>query len=165
MPERQAGSSIMPGKINPVIPECVDQCCFMIFGMDVTVNWAAAEGQLQLNAFDPVIIHEILTGMTLAINAMDMFRTKCVDGIEVDVERGRAYAERSTSIAAALNDAIGYERAAALAQAAAAEHSTVREAAEAHTGLPHTEIDRLLDTVSLSRGLGQTCRETKDFPR
>ena len=129
VPARQAGSSIMPGKINPVIPECVDQCCFMIFGMDATVNWAAAEGQLQLNAFDPVIIHEILTGMTLAINAMDMFRTKCVDGIEVDVERGRAYAERSTSIAAALNDAIGYERAAALAQAAAAEHSTVREAA------------------------------------
>ncbi len=127
----------------------------MIFGMDVTVNWAAAEGQLQLNAFDPVIIHEILTGMTLAITAMDMFRTKCVDGIEVDVERGRLYAlqlnafdpviiheiltgmtlaitamdmfrtkcvdgievdvergrlyaARSTSIAAALNDAIGY---------------------------------------------------------
>lgn len=165
VPARQAGSSIMPGKINPVIPECVDQCCFMIFGMDVTVNWAAAEGQLQLNAFDPVIIHEILTGMTLAINAMDMFRTKCVDGIEVDVERGRLYAERSTSIAAALNDAIGYEHAAELAQTAAAEHSTVREAAKAHTGLPHAEIDRLLDTVALSRGLGQTCREHGDSTR
>lgn len=165
VPARQAGSSIMPGKINPVIPECVDQCCFMIFGMDVTVNWAAAEGQLQLNAFDPVIIHEILTGMTLAINAMDMFRTKCVDGIEVNVERGRLYAERSTSIAAALNDAIGYEHAAELAQSAAAEHSTVREAAKAHTGLPHAEIDRLLDTVALSRGLGQTCREHGDSTR
>lgn len=158
VPARQAGSSIMPGKVNPVIPECVDQCCFVIFGMDVTVNWAAAEGQLQLNAFDPVIIHEILTGMTLAINAMDMFRTKCVEGIRVDVERGRLHAEQSPSIAAALNDAVGYERAMGLAKDAMAEGVTVREAARGHVGLPDAEIDRLLDVVALSRGLGQTCR-------
>lgn len=158
VPARQAGSSIMPGKVNPVIPECVDQCCFVIFGMDVTVNWAAAEGQLQLNAFDPVIIHEILTGMTLAINAMDMFRTKCVDGIRVNVERGRLHAEQSPSIAAALNDAVGYERAMGLAKDAMAEGITVREAAREHTDLPDGEIDRLLDVVALSRGLGQTCR-------
>ena len=158
VPARQAGSSIMPGKVNPVIPECVDQCCFVVFGMDVTVNWAAAEGQLQLNAFDPVIIHEILTGMTLAITAMDMFRTTCVEGIRVDVERGRRHAEQSPSIAAALNDAVGYERAMGLAKDAMAEGVTVRRAAREHTDLPDDEIDRLLDVVALSRGLGQTCR-------
>ena len=158
VPARQAGSSIMPGKVNPVIPECVDQCCFVIFGMDVTVNWAAAEGQLQLNAFDPVIIHEILTGMTLAINAMDMFRTKCVEGIRVDVGCGLRHAEESPSIAAALNDAIGYEHAMGIAKDAMAEGGTVRDAAKAHTSLSDAEVDHLTDVVALSRGLGQTCR-------
>lgn len=158
VPARQAGSSIMPGKINPVIPECVDQCCFMIFGMDVTVNWAAAEGQLQLNAFDPVIIHEILTGMTLAINAMNMFRTKCVNGIEVNIERGKAYAQRSTALAAALNDAIGYEQAVTIAERAVEHHQTIEQVAQEYTDIPADQLAHMLDTVALSRNLHQTCK-------
>ncbi|WP_163226919.1 aspartate ammonia-lyase [Bifidobacterium choloepi] len=159
LPARQAGSSIMPAKVNPVIPECVDQCCFTVFGMDVTVNWACAEGQLQLNAFDPVIIHEILTGMTLIINAMDMFRTKCIDGIEINAEIGRLYAEQSPSLSAALNGTLGYEKAMGIAEQAVAEQRTIRDVAAERTDLPAGKLDELLDVAALSRALGQTCRE------
>ena len=115
VPARQAGSSIMPAKVNPVIPECVNQCCFTIFGMDVTVNWAVAEGQLQLNAFDPVMVHELLTGMALLTHAMETFRVNCVEGIEINADLGRSYAQSSPSISAALNHYIGYEHAADIA--------------------------------------------------
>lgn len=162
VPARQAGSSIMPAKVNPVIPECVDQCCFVIFGIDVTVNWAAAEGQLQLNAFDPVMTHEILTGMELMDNAMRIFRENCIDGIEVNRETGRRYAEGSPSISAALNGAIGYERASAIAKEAVATGRTVREVAGERTDLSDNELDALLDPIALSRRLGQTCRERQN---
>mgnify|MGYP000181708343 CR=1 FL=1 len=159
LPAVAPGSSIMPGKINPVIPECVDQCCFTIFGMDVTVNWACAEGQLQLNAFDPLIIHEILTAMTIAINAMDMFRTKCVDGLRINVEQGRRDAEMSPSICAALNGKIGYEQAMSIAKEAVATGKSVREVAGERTDADRTELDSLLDIAAMSRKLGQTCRD------
>ncbi|RSX55842.1 aspartate ammonia-lyase [Bifidobacterium dolichotidis] len=158
LPARQAGSSIMPAKVNPVIPECVDQCCFMIFGMDVTVNWACAEGQLQLNAFDPVIIHEILTGMRLEANAMDMFRERCIDGIEVNTEVGRQYAEQSPSLSAALNKSIGYEHAAQIAAQAVSEKRTIREVAKETTDINEHELDQLLDINKLSHTLHQTCQ-------
>ena len=161
VPARQAGSSIMPGKVNPVIPECVDQCCFMVFGMDTTVTWAAAEGQLQLNAFDPVIIHTLLAGMDTITRAMAMFRERCVEGIRVDTEVGRRHAASSPSTSASLNDAIGYERAADIARRAAESGRTVRDVAGELSGLPDDELDRLLDPIALSRRLGQTCREHK----
>ena len=159
VPARQAGSSIMPGKVNPVIPECVNQCCFMVFGMDTTVTWAASEGQLQLNAFDPVIIHELLNGIELLTRAMAMFRERCVSGITINASTGRRYAEYSPSIAAALNGAIGYEHAADIAQEAANDNRTVRDVAGERTDLPASTLDELLDPIALSRRLGQTCRE------
>ncbi|WP_404801799.1 aspartate ammonia-lyase [Bifidobacterium eulemuris] len=161
LPARQAGSSIMPAKVNPVIPECVDQCCFTVFGMDVTVNWAAAEGQLQLNAFDPLIVHEILDGMRLMTNAMDTFRLNCIDGIIVDIEAGRHHAQRSPAISAALNDTIGYEAASAVAAEAVTSGRTIREVAAERTTINDEELDRLLDPIALSRSLGQTCRERR----
>ncbi|MBT1180732.1 aspartate ammonia-lyase [Bifidobacterium sp. CP2] len=159
VPARQAGSSIMPAKVNPVIPECVNQCCFMVFGMDVTVNWAVAEGQLQLNAFDPVMVHELLTGMALLTNAMDVFRTNCVEGIVVHTEVGRAHAESTPSISAALNHYIGYEQGSAIAAEAVRSGRTVREVAGEMTDLPADQLDEILDPAKLARGLGQTCRE------
>ncbi|MBW3080250.1 aspartate ammonia-lyase [Bifidobacterium sp. 79T10] len=159
VPARQAGSSIMPAKVNPVIPECVNQCCFMVFGMDVTVNWAVAEGQLQLNAFDPVMVHELLTGMALLTNAMDAFRTNCVEGIVVHTEVGRAHAESTPSISAALNHYIGYEQGSAIAAEAVRSGRTVREVAGEMTDLPADQLDEILDPAKLARGLGQTCRE------
>ncbi|NEG79245.1 aspartate ammonia-lyase [Bifidobacterium avesanii] len=162
VPARQAGSSIMPGKVNPVIPESVDQVCFRVFGMDTTVTWAASEGQLQLNAFDPVIIHELLKGINLLVNAMRMFRERCVDGITINAAVGRRYAASSPSIAAALNPLIGYEHAADIAKEAAESGRTVREVAGERTGLPAEQLDALLDTTALARRLGQTCREHRE---
>ena len=162
VPARQAGSSIMPAKVNPVIPECVNQCCFMIFGMDVTVNWAVAEGQLQLNAFDPVMVHELLTGMALLTNAMTTFRVNCVEGIEINADNGRVYAQSSPSISAALNHYIGYEHAADIAAEAVHTGRTVREVAGERTDLPAEQLDEILDPIRLARGLGQTCREHQE---
>lgn len=164
VPARQAGSSIMPGKINPVIPECVDQCCFTVFGMDTTVTYAASEGQLQLNAFGPVIIHSLLNGMKLLTNAMDMLRTNCVEGITVNIEAGRRHALQSPSISASLNDSIGYERAVTIAQEAVTTDKTVRQVAGERTDLPAAALDELLDPITLSRRLGQTCREHPESP-
>ncbi|WP_236630801.1 aspartate ammonia-lyase [Bifidobacterium aemilianum] len=162
VPARQAGSSIMPGKVNPVIPEAVDQCCFRIFGMDTTVTWAASEGQLQLNAFEPVMIHELLKGMTILASAMTMFRTKCVEGITINTDQGLTHANSSASVSAALNASIGYEKAVAIAQKATTEGKTVRQVAGEDTDLSGEELDRLLDPLALSRGLGQTCRQQQD---
>lgn len=159
VPARQAGSSIMPGKVNPVIPECVNQCCFMVFGMDTTVTWAASEGQLQLNAFDPVMIHALLGGIDLMTHAMTMFRVNCVEGITVNADTGRRHADSSPSTSAALNDAIGYERAADIAKEASATNRTVREVAAERTDVPADRLDALLDPITLSRRLGQTCRQ------
>ena len=103
--------------------------------------------------------HEILTGMELMDNAMRIFRENCVESIEVNLETGRRYAEGSPSISAALNDAIGYERAAAIAKEAVATDRTVREVAGERTDL---QLDALLDPITLSRRLGQTCRERRD---
>jgi aspartate ammonia-lyase len=161
VPARQAGSSIMPGKVNPVIPECIDQCCFRVFGMDTTVTWAASEAQLQLNAFDPVIIHSLLDGMELLINAMFMFKNNCVDGITVNIEAGLRHAQSSPSISASLNASVGYERAVKIAQLAVDENKTVRQVAGECTTLPAAELDDLLDPIALSRRLGQTCRERR----
>ncbi|MBW3089022.1 aspartate ammonia-lyase [Bifidobacterium sp. 82T24] len=162
VPARQAGSSIMPGKVNPVVPECVNQCVFSIFGMDTTVQWAAAEGQLQLNAFDPVIIHALLSGMELISRAMDVFREECVNGITINAEIGRHYAESTPSIAASLNEALGYEDAMTIAKEAEESGRTVREVAGERTRIPAAKLDELLDPIALSRRLGQTCRERTD---
>ena len=164
VPARQAGSSIMPAKVNPVIPECVNQCCFTIFGMDVTVNWAVAEGQLQLNAFDPVMVHELLTGMALLTRAMETFRVNCVEGIEINADLGRSYAQSSPSISAALNHYIGYERAADIAAEAVHTGRTVREVAGERTDLPAEQLDEILDPIRLARGLGQTVGRFRFLP-
>lgn len=134
----------------------------MIFGMDVTVNWAVAEGQLQLNAFDPVMVHELLTGMALLTNAMTTFRVNCVEGIEINADNGRAYAQSSPSISAALNHYIGYEHAADIAAEAVHTGRTVREVAGERTDLPAEQLDEILDPIRLARGLGQTCREHQE---
>ena len=161
VPARQAGSSIMPAKVNPVIPECVNQCCFTIFGMDVTVNWAVAEGQLQLNAFDPVMVHELLTGMALLTHAMETFRVNCVEGIEINADLGRSYAQSSPSISAALNHYIGYEHAADIAAEAVHTGRTVREVAGERTDLPAEQLDEILDPIRLQPRLHDFTRNDR----
>lgn len=116
LPAMQPGSSIMPGKVNPVICEMVNQVAFHVIGADVTISFAAEAGQLQLNAFEPVMAFELLQSVALLRNATEIFRLRCIDGLEADAERCRRNLEASTANFAALVPVIGYECASVLAQ-------------------------------------------------
>lgn len=116
LPAVQPGSSIMPGKVNPVICEMVNQVAFHVIGADVTISFAAEAGQLQLNAFEPIMAFELLQSIALLRNAADVFRLRCIDGIEADADRCRHNLEASTANFAELVPVIGYERASALAK-------------------------------------------------
>jgi aspartate ammonia-lyase len=117
LPAMQPGSSIMPGKVNPVIPEMVDQVAFHVIGADVTVSMAAEAGQLQLNAFEPLIAHSLLQSISLLTNAADTLTRRCVaGGIEADAAACLRHLQASTALVTALVPLIGYDRAAELAQ-------------------------------------------------
>ncbi len=115
LPRRQPGSSIMPGKVNPVIPEAMNAIAFRIFGLDLTITFAAEGGQLQLNPFEPVIYWSIDEGVKLLVNGMDMLAEHCVAGIEAHEANCRANLLQSTALATELVPLIGYARAAAVA--------------------------------------------------
>jgi aspartate ammonia-lyase len=149
LPPMQPGSSIMPGKVNPVIPEAVNQVCFQVIGNDLTVTLAAEAGQLQLNAFEPVIIYNILTSMRLIARAMNHLAVRCVEGITANELQCRRGAEASVALATALIPFIGYERAVAIAKTALAQQRTVLEVA-AQTGLDPLILGNLLDPLSMT---------------
>ena len=110
----------MPGKINPVIPEVVNQVCYQAIGNDLTVTMAAESGQFQLNAMEPIIIHKVLETMGSLTNAMQVLRTRCVDGIVADEERCAALLNNSLVLATGLASVIGYDAATKLAKYAQA---------------------------------------------
>ncbi len=150
LPARQAGSSIMPGKVNPVIPEMVNQVAFAVVGNDVAVTMAAEAGQLQLNAFEPVIAHTLLQGISWMTTAFETLSDLCIDGIEVNHEHLRATTARSVGIVTALTPHLGYAAAADIAKAALAGGGFVRDLVLA-TGLVDAEhLDRLLQPERLA---------------
>ncbi len=118
LPPMQPGSSIMPGKVNPVIPEVVNQVCFDVIGGDVTVTMAAEAGQLQLNVFEPVIAYRLLGGIDELRNACVVLRERCVDGITANAERMRHFVEHSIGIVTALVPVLGYETSTQIAKTA-----------------------------------------------
>jgi aspartate ammonia-lyase len=118
LPPRQAGSSIMPGKVNPVIPEVVNQVAFSIAGADLTVTMAAEGGQLQLNAFAPVIAHSLLQSIMWLTKACRVLREHCVDGIQANRSRLQAMVSSSVGVVTALTPYIGYSAAAQIAKTA-----------------------------------------------
>jgi aspartate ammonia-lyase len=120
LPAVQAGSSIMPGKVNPVIPEMVNQVAFEVIGNDVTVTMAAEGGQLQLNAFEPIIAHSLFKSIAHLAAACRTLSERCVGGITANRERARELVDASTSLVTALNPYIGYARASEIAQEALA---------------------------------------------
>ena len=122
----QPGSSIMPGKVNPVIPEAVLQVCAQVIGNDATITFAGASGSFELNVMLPVIARNLLESLELLTNASRLLAT-CVDGITADRERMRAYAESSPSIVTPLNKYVGYEAAAKIAKQALADGATIRQ--------------------------------------
>lgn len=144
IPAVQPGSSIMPGKINPVIPEVLNIVCFQVIGNDLAVTMAAEGGQLQLNAFEPLIAHNILSSMALLQNAIGTFRERCIDGMEARPEQCARHIDAGVSTVTALVPLLGYERAADLAKRALADGKTVRELA-LQTGLLTAEqLDEVL---------------------
>lgn len=118
LPERQPGSSLMPGKINPVIPEVVNQVCFKVIGADTAVSFAAEAGQLQLNAMEPLILHSIHESCTLLTAAMDSLVTNCISDLRVDEDRCRRNLESSGALATYLVPHVGYDRASRIASGA-----------------------------------------------
>ena len=128
IPDLQPGSSIMPGKVNPVIPEAVMMVCARVIGNDATVAWAGASGNFELNVAIPVMGNALLESIRLLANSMRLLADKTIDGLEANVERARALAESSPSIVTPLNKYIGYEAAAKIAKHSVAKGLTVREA-------------------------------------
>lgn len=144
LPARQAGSSIMPGKVNPVIPEVVNQVCLKVFGNDVTVTMAAEAGQLQLNVMEPAIGEPLFQSMRIMGNAVDTLREKCVDGITANADVCRAYVENSIGIVTYLNPFIGHHNGDMIA----------KESLETGRGVKDLVLEKgLLDEETLNRVL------------
>ena len=127
LPDLQPGSSIMPGKVNPVLPEATLMVCAQVVGNDATVAWAGASGNFELNVMMPVMAHNLLESIRILGAASAVLATRCVDGITANTERMRTYAESSPSVVTPLNKYIGYEEAAKVAKEALAEGRTIRE--------------------------------------
>jgi aspartate ammonia-lyase len=152
IPPMQPGSSIMPGKVNPVIPEMLNIVCFQVIGNDLAVTLAAEGGQLQLNAFEPLIAHNILSSMGLLRNAIVTFAERCVDGMEARAEQCARHIEAGVSTVTALVPLLGYERAAALAREALETNRTVRDLALATGSLTEAQLDEVLRPDRLAAG-------------
>jgi aspartate ammonia-lyase len=150
LPPKQPGSSIMPGKVNPVIPEVVNMVCFRVIGSDLTVSLAAEAGQLQLNVFEPVIAACIFEAQTLFINAAATLRVHCVDGITANEDVCRHYVEFSIGTVTALNPVIGYERATALAAEAMRTGRGILELVREQKVLDEAQIADVLDPLAMT---------------
>ncbi|MFD5599570.1 aspartate ammonia-lyase [Leucobacter sp. NPDC058333] len=150
LPARQAGSSIMPGKVNPVIPEAVTQVAYSVAGADVTVSMAVEAGQLQLNAFEPVIAHSLFQSITWLARACQTLRVNCVDGITANEARLEDMVSRSVTVITALAPVIGYAEAAKLAKEALATNAKVSELVTSRGLLDQAQLDDILQPSKLA---------------
>jgi fumarate hydratase class II len=156
LPDLQPGSSIMPGKVNPVVPEAVLMVCAQVVGNDATVAWAGASGTFELNVMIPVMARNVLESERLLANAARLLADRCIDGLEADVDRCRHYAEASPSVVTPLNRVIGYEAAATVAKHAVAQGITVRQAVldlgfVDRGEVSEAQLDEALDVLSMTR--------------
>jgi fumarate hydratase, class II len=155
LPDLQPGSSIMPGKVNPVVPEAVLMVCAQVIGNDATVAHAGASGSFELNVMMPVMARNLLESVRLLSNATRVLADSCIDGLQPDVDRCREYAESSPAIVTPLNRYIGYENAAKVAKQALAERRTIREVVLEHGyvdrgDLTEQQLDEALDVLSMT---------------
>ncbi len=151
LPERQPGSSIMPGKVNPVMPEVAIQTAFQVIGNDLAVAFATASGQLELNVMRPILIHNLMHSLEILKNVTRVLSDFCVEGIQADRERCFYYAETGFGIAAALNPHIGYSKAAECVKEAIRAKKTLREVVLEKKLLTPAQVDRILSPRSLTR--------------
>ena len=153
-PENQPGSSIMPGKVNPVVAEAVNQVHKQVVGNDAAVSAGAAEGQIDLNLYKPVIAYNFLQSAELLANGSEVFAEKFVAKLEADREHCRERVEQSMALATALNPAVGYDKASKVAKRALAEGKTVREVVVEEGHLSPDEADEVLDPAKMTeRGI------------
>jgi fumarate hydratase class II len=150
LPAVQPGSSIMPGKINPSIPEMVNQVCFQVVGNDACVAISAEHGQLELNVMMPVIAYNVLLSMEILTNAATSLSERCVRGLEANRAQCAYWLERSAALATALAPRIGYARAADLSKKSVKENTLIRELVHREKVLPESEIDDVLDVRKMT---------------
>jgi fumarate hydratase class II len=153
LPELQKGSSIMPGKVNPVIPEVVTQVAAQVIGNDQAITVGGLQGHLELNTFVPLMAKNLLESIKLLASASRLFAEKCVDGIEANRERAEQYAELTLSAATALNPYIGYDRASEIVKTAAATGRPLREVAR-EAGVEESVLDKALDYRRMAKPHG-----------
>ena len=152
LPAVQPGSSIMPGKVNPSVPEMVNQVCFQVMGCDATIAIACEAGQLELNVMMPVIAWNALHASTILREAMKVFRLRCVNGITADEARARELLERSTAAATALSPHIGYAATAEIAKESVRTGRTIRELVLERGLLDSQRLNEILSVASMTRG-------------
>jgi len=152
LPDLQPGSSIMPGKVNPVIPEAVTQVGAQVFGNDAAVAFGGSQGAFELNVYMPMMARNLLESIRLLSNVSAVFADKAVDGIRANEERCRAYAESSPSIGTSLNPYVGYEKAAELVKESVSTGRSIRELAREQGLMSDEELDRALDVLSMTKG-------------
>jgi aspartate ammonia-lyase len=151
LPPMQPGSSIMPGKVNPVIPEVVNQACFQVIGNDLTITMAAEAGQLQLNVFEPVIAFNLFQSVEMLTQSCIVLRERCVRGITANRDHIRQLLERSIGIVTALVPYIGYERATAVAREAIESNRGVYELVLEKQWLSREELDEILSPQAMTK--------------
>jgi fumarate hydratase class II len=152
LPDLQPGSSIMPGKVNPVIAEVVTQVGAQVMGNDVTIGFAGAQGNFELNVYVPVIAQNLLESIALLTSACTVFADKCVDGIQANIARLKEYAESSPSIGTALTPYIGYEAAADVIKESTRTGKSIRQIVRARKLMSDAELDRALDVEAMTKG-------------
>jgi fumarate hydratase class II len=155
LPATQPGSSIMPGKVNPVICESVMMVCSQVVGADATITWAGANGNLDLNVMMPVMAHNLLESIRLLGNVTDIFAEKCVSGIVANRERCQELVELSMAMVTSLAPKIGYDRAAEIAKESVKTGKTVRQLSLEKKVLPEAELKAALDPVAMTEPGGE----------
>ncbi len=151
LPPVQPGSSIMPGKVNPVMAEVTNMVAFHVMGNDLTVSLAAQAGQMELNVMMPVINFNLLQSLEILTHCINLFSDKCVKGIGVNRRACRTYAEQSVGVATILNQSIGYEAAARIAKASVATGKSLREIVIEQKILSENEVDKILDPTKMTK--------------
>jgi aspartate ammonia-lyase len=150
LPALQPGSSIMPGKVNPVMPELMNEICFKVIGNDLTVTLASHSGLLQLNAFEPVVPIAIMESQGLMYKGLPLFRTQCIDGITANADVLKHYIDRSVGIVTALNPVLGYEKTTELAKEALQTNKGILELIREKKLLTEEQIKKLLDPAVMT---------------
>jgi fumarate hydratase class II len=152
LPALQPGSSIMPGKVNPVIPESLAMVCAQVIGHHTAITVAGQSGNFQLNVMLPLIAYDLLDSIRLLSNSMRLLADAAIAGLRVREERVREALDRNPILVTALNPIIGYEKAAAIAKQAYKEGRPVLDVAVEHSGLPEKQLRKLLDAAALTKG-------------